>query len=342
MSRRAAHIFRLKGTRYFPGKGSVAPQVVFRFVDQSNETIQEQMESYVNDLVGLEQITKQPVFFWLRDFKSYVNSSEVLQQAPFETQIDAFLNLSTFNLLYAKDIVRDSNRTILASRLSIRMDGVDWAVVQEQTKALNDQRAVTEAQIVNQDKEDWSFFTFDDLYYMWEFYDVAVSELKVTTIIGIFSVSLLSLLFVPHWSGFLFVSVLVSILYVDLLGVIHLSGLYINSVTYVGVLMSIGLMVDFTVHILLRYTESIASTREAKVKDTLQTMGASILLGGTSTLLGVLPLSFSTSEAFHTIFVIFIGLVTLGVGHGLILLPVVLSLIGPLPVDSTKERAQTD
>jgi Niemann-Pick C1 protein len=56
----------------------------------------------------------------------------------------------------------------------------------------------------------------------------------------------------------------------------------------------------------------------------------SILIGGTSTFLGVVPLAFSTSDIFFTIFIIFMGLVVLGVSHGLILLPVVLSLIGPV------------
>jgi Niemann-Pick C1 protein len=58
-------------------------------------------------------------------------------------------------------------------------------------------------------------------------------------------------------------------------------------------------------------------------------MGASILIGGISTFLRTLPLAFSSSEIFTTIFITFMGLVTLGCGHGLILLPVILSTIGP-------------
>jgi Niemann-Pick C1 protein len=105
-------------------------------------------------------------------------------------------------------------------------------------------------------------------------------------------------------------------------------GIHINAVMYVTMVMSIGLLVDFIMHVLLRYYESPGDRRE-KTTTMLRTMGASILVGGISTFLGTLPLAFSTSEIFYTIFVAFLGLVTLGCGHGLILMPVIISTIGP-------------
>jgi patched domain-containing protein len=45
--------------------------------------------------------------------------------------------------------------------------------------------------------------------------------------------------------------------------------------------------------------------------------------------LGTLPLAFSTSDIFQTVFIAFLALVVLGVSHGLLLLPVILSFIGP-------------
>ena len=92
--------------------------------------------------------------------------------------------------------------------------------------------------------------------------------------------------------------------------------------------MSVGLLVDFIMHVLLRYYES-SGNRKEKTINTLKTMGSSIFLGGASSLLGTLPLAFSTSEMFFNIFIVFFGLVVMGTSHGLILLPVILSSVGP-------------
>merc|ERR1712151_1214847 len=119
------------------------------------------------------------------------------------------------------------------------------------------------------------------------------------------------------------------------MGFLQIFGVAINAVSMISLVMSLGLMVDFLLHVLLRYYESTEQgntsreTRDARVKDTLRTMGVSILIGGISTFLGAAPLAFSTSKLINTIFVTFFGLVTLGISHGLVFLPVLLSLFGP-------------
>ena len=66
-------------------------------------------------------------------------------------------------------------------------------------KVLNDQRAVTVAQPLNEGQKDFRMFTFADLYFLWEFYSVAVDELIVTTIAGVVSVTVVAFLLMPHW-----------------------------------------------------------------------------------------------------------------------------------------------
>ena len=56
------------------------------------------------------------------------------------------------------------------------------------------------------------------MYLLWEFYNVAISELITTTISSVVAVSVVALVFIPHWSALLYIVPMVSIVYIDLLG----------------------------------------------------------------------------------------------------------------------------
>jgi Niemann-Pick C1 protein len=165
--------------------------------------------------------------------------------------------------------------------------------------------------------------------FSWDFYANTADELTTTTILGVLTVCAIGFIFIPHWSAVLFLAPLIGVLYIDLMGFLQFTGNHLNVVSYFSLILSIGLLVDFLMHMMLRYYESPGDTRESKVKAALNSMGASVLVGGVSTMLGVLPLAFSTSELMRTVFVAFIGMVGVGITHGLVVLPVILSLFGP-------------
>lgn len=98
-----------------------------------------------------------------------------------------------------------------------------------------------------------------------EFYAACVDELILTTILGVVTVTGIALLFVPHWTAALFVLPLICILYVDLLGVMQWGGVTIDPVSYVACVMSIGLLVDFILHVLMRYYECPGNRHEKTV-----------------------------------------------------------------------------
>eukprot|EP00977_Amphora_coffeiformis_P018889 scaffold6781_cov204-Amphora_coffeaeformis.AAC.4 len=308
----------------------IAPHVYFRFVDQSLPSVQEQMKAFVNDLVKIEAVPSRPRFFWLNDFEIFVQANNAtVGSLPFNDQLDKFLAIPEYRILYSKHIARDpTTRNILTSRVRMSMNNIDLGNVEEAVDTFKDQSRVTDAQEVNRGKDEYPFFVYHDIFQIWAFYLAVPGELIQTTILGVTTVTGIALLLVPHWTAALFVLPLICMLYVDLLGIMQWGGVHIDPVSYVTSVMSIGLLVDFILHVLLRYYEC-PGNRHEKTVGMLKSMGSSILTGGISTFLGTLPLAFSTSVIFQTIFIAFLGLSTLGVGHGLILLPVVLSIIGP-------------
>ena len=92
-----------------------------------------------------------------------------------------------------------------------------------------------------------------------------------------------------------------------------------------------GLCVDYSAHIMHRFLTE-AGGREERVRTTLTNIGPAVFNGGVSTFLAFILLAPSKSHVFSSFFKIFFLVVTFGLYHGLVFLPVLLSLVGPLPV----------
>jgi len=76
--------------------------------------------------------------------------------------------------------------------------------------------------------------------------------------------------------------------------------------------------------------------KDARATESLADIGSSVLNGALSTLLAVAILFLSKSYVFRTLATQFALTVVLGVAHGLVLLPVLLSLFGPKPYSSAE------
>merc|ERR1711933_657138 len=69
-------------------------------------------------------------------------------------------------------------------------------------------------------------------------------------------------------------------------------------------------------------------------------IGLSVLNGGISTFLAVMLLAFSKSYVFRILFQVFFLTIVFGLFHGMVLLPGILSLAGPSPVQGGGGKRQ--
>lgn len=196
---------------------------------------------------------------------------------------------------------------------------------------------------------------------------VIVPEAVQNMVLATTGVLIVCLLFLGSVRVTLIVCLVVGLIDLCLLGMLHYVDVKLNSVSVVNLVMALGLSVDFAAHIAHRVVHASkspstshstqppaqsdeeaataaavprpATTMSSKeaVAESLFTLGRSVLDGAASTGLAVLPLALSGSTIFRTFFVMFVGIVLLGITHGVVLLPV---LLAQLPGGQTEVAAK--
>ncbi|XP_026769362.3 protein patched homolog 1 [Pangasianodon hypophthalmus] len=132
------------------------------------------------------------------------------------------------------------------------------------------------------------------------------------------------------WTAGIIVLVL-SLMTVELFGMMGLIGIKLSAVPVVILIASVGIGVEFTVHVALAFLTAIGDRNKRAVL-ALEHMFAPVLDGAFSTLLGVLMLAGSEFDFIVKYFFAVLAILTvLGVLNGLVLLPVLLSYFGPYP-----------
>ncbi|CAL1543201.1 unnamed protein product, partial [Lymnaea stagnalis] len=166
-------------------------------------------------------------------------------------------------------------------------------------------------------------FTFYEQYINLRFYLMLsiICVLVVTFVV-------LTVVLMNPWIALIVVFVLCMIV-VELFGFMGLVGIKLSAVPAVILIMSVGIGVEFTLHLAVGFITAIGS-RNRRMSMAMEHTFAPVVHGAISTFLGILMLVGTEFDFIVKYFFNVLGaLVVIGLFNGLILLPVLLSILGP-------------
>ncbi|CAM9122089.1 unnamed protein product, partial [Laminaria digitata] len=225
------------------------------------------------------------------------------------------------NHRFLSDIEYNDEREIAISRSKLYL--IDLVDTASNIDALQDTR-----EVVGQSTLDPQPFGYSEIFVFTEQFLVMYQELILNFALALAAVGVLSVFILGKLAIVALVCLTVVIIDVELLGFVHHWGLEVNSITVIELIMAVGLVVDYMVHVVHYFLHQDPNTpKNERIADALGEIGPSVMVGAATTFLGIMPLAFANNVIFRVFFKMFLVIISFGFFHGVVFVPVVLSLM---------------
>ncbi|XP_026230514.1 patched domain-containing protein 3 [Anabas testudineus] len=286
----------------------VAVKQTFPYWDEDEQKL---LHSCISNFESLNYVNS--TLAWFLSFQRYANATgiNISSQEAFRTHLPRFLEL---NSMFRQDVNFTADNHIQASRFFIqtlnRTTGEDMMV--------GLRKAAAECPL--------ELLVYHPAFIYFDQYTVILDTTIQTVLLAVTVMLAVSLVLISNplcsvWVAFAICSVIVGVT-----GFMALWGINLDSISMINLVMCIGFSVDFSAHMTYSFVSSPKSDVNQKATDALAHLGCPILQGAFSTILGVVVLSMSGSYIFRTFFKIVFLVITFGLLHGLVFIPVFLTL----------------
>ncbi|XP_078674227.1 patched domain-containing protein 3-like [Branchiostoma floridae x Branchiostoma belcheri] len=268
--------------------------------------------------------TSETAEVWLRDYLRFLNRTGNSRAATDKTsflQILISQFLPTVGRQYYRSLNFTGNNTgISASRFFVIPKDVTTTTSARGAAMMAEARRIAEGEPFIMKAFSVDFFLSDQLAL------IPPSALQ-TAGIALAIMFAVCFLLIPHCgAAFLTTFALVSII-AGLVGYMTLWGVNLDLISVIAIVMCVGFSVDFFAHITYAYVTSKAATPEEKLTDAVRAVGMPMLQSSLSTILGMLVLAFFPAYIFQALFKTVFLVMVLGVAHGLVILPILLTIL---------------
>ncbi|KAL5012271.1 hypothetical protein ScPMuIL_010822 [Solemya velum] len=292
--------------------------VITKPVSYVDPSTMKEMNRLMQEATSGEFIPDDLILSWYQAYRlssQFDNSSD----AAFARNLKRFVEA---NPLFLNDVsFSEDGNSVVGSRVYYRTSGADTII---------DFREVMITLRKLADESPLPVIAFSPIFIYIEQIVAIVPQTVQNLSIALGSIMLVTIFMIPHPVMVLLITMSVASILVGLVGFMHLWGLMLSSITMIEIIMCIGFSVDYSSHIVHAYMQAEGDSRNQKVKLAIQRVGGPVFSGVFSTFVGVLMLLFANSFIYLSFFKVISIVLALGLTHALIIIPVVLTFIGPV------------
>ena len=310
--------------QHFSSAGPHVMFVITQYVDYRKDKVQKELNMIFNNAYKTGFVNHGYNISWLHAFLKYLNNKEDnlkpqdMEEKAFFTELKTFLSN---NSVYVHDIQWNSDKSnIEATRFYVRPK--QFMDSKQERAMMHDLRYIA-------GNASFPMLAYSPQFVFVEHYQSIMKDTLLAVGIAVIGMLFIALAFIPHPISISCVLLSMATIVLGMFGFMYFWGLHLSAITSVQVILSVGFCVDFTVHISHAFMAASGKSRNLRVTHALEKVGVPILNGGISSILGILMLAFANSYVFRSFFQTMLLVVLFGLGHSLLLLPVVLSFIGP-------------
>uniref|UniRef100_A0A915E557 Uncharacterized protein n=1 Tax=Ditylenchus dipsaci TaxID=166011 RepID=A0A915E557_9BILA len=253
---------------------------------------------------------------WLRTFLDAQNKAGFfVTDSNFIPLLKQFLNQTQF-AKYSRDVILDESvQKLEACRVPIRLRYVGFS---NQSRAM-----ILFRQLAKGSSLPTSVYA--DFFLFAEQYSAVLPGTLSSIVIAGVAVTLVSLLLIPEPMAAFWVSFSILSINLGVLGFMSMWSVRLDFISMVTIVMSIGFCVDFAAHLAHSFAKGKNVTSAQRLRNAMYTVGTPILQSGSSTILGVSFLASTETYIFRSFLKTIVLVIVLGVFHGLVVLPVLLT-----------------
>ncbi|XP_070532382.1 patched domain-containing protein 3-like [Ptychodera flava] len=293
-------------------------------VDYSDKKRQDDIEDTLRDFEGSLYFHNNRLVTqsWLRDFLDFCSSYGLDCDDH-----DSFIRTLAGEFLprfvqYRSDVVFNDNKTaIVTSRFYVFSRNMT-DTNRERNMMLEARRIVNEANL--------DFFVYSPSFIFYEQYTAVLPNMLQNIGICAAAMFVVSLILIPHPVCSLYIIFFIGTITLGVIGYMGFLGIRLDAIAMINMIICIGFSVDFSAHMTCAFVLAPYQSRDKRAIEALQTLGWPILEGAISTFLGIVAMSTADSYGYRTFFKTMFLVIAIGAAHGVMFLPVFLTLFGPL------------